>query len=142
VAAAVAASENEANLERAVAAWNAGDLPGYLELYDEAITLHGYAPVPLDKQAVRAFYESVFAAFDQPQLVFHERLSDEERICVRFTMTGTHNGEFMGIPPTGRPVALEGMTILHFQNGKCVERWSNTDMLGLLSQLGAVPPPG
>src|SRR3954468_13015722 len=137
----MAASENEANLERAVAAWNAGDLVGYLELYDEAIALHGYAPVPMNKQAVRAFYESVFAAFDQPKLVFHEQLSDGNRICVRFTMEGTHKGAFMGIPATGRPVALEGITLLRFQQGKCVEGWSNSDMLGLLIQLGAIPSP-
>jgi predicted ester cyclase len=55
-------------------------------------------------------------------------------------MTGTHRGEFMDIPPTGREIGLGGITILRFENGRCVERWSQVDMLGLLAQLGAVPP--
>jgi steroid delta-isomerase-like uncharacterized protein len=139
----MAAIENEANLQRAFEAWNAGNLEGYLELYDESVRLHGYAPEPMDKTAVRAFYEGIHAAFDGPQLVFHEVFSNDDRLVIRFTMTGTHRGDFMGIPPTERDVAVDGITVLHFREGKCVERWSSADMLGWLVQLGAVePPPG
>ena len=53
--AAVGENENEAAVERALAAWNAADLSGYLELYDDGIRLHGYAPKPMGKQAVRGF---------------------------------------------------------------------------------------
>jgi ketosteroid isomerase-like protein len=51
-------------LSAAHASWNAGDLDGYLELYDERIALHGYAPEPMGKAEVRGFYAAVFAAFD------------------------------------------------------------------------------
>ena len=132
---------NETAVRGALEAWNAGDLDGYLELYADRIRLHGYTLEPMDKTSVRGFYELVLAAFDGPQLVFHEVFGEDERLVIRFTMTGTHRGEFLGVPPTGRPIALEGITILHFENGRCVERWSSTDMLGLLVQLGAVPPP-
>jgi steroid delta-isomerase-like uncharacterized protein len=137
----MSAARNEANVQRATEAWNAGDLNGYLELYDEEIRLHGYSPEPMDKTAVRGFYEAVFAAFDGPQLEFHELFSSDDRLAIRFTMTGVHNGEFMGVPATGKPIALPGITILHFADARCIERWSNADMLGLLVQLGAVPPP-
>jgi predicted ester cyclase len=133
---------NEAALEQARQAWNAGDLPGYLELYDEGIRLHGYSPEPMDKPSATAFYESVFAAFPNPQLTFHEVFSSGDSLCINFTMTGTHRGDFLGVPPTGREIALPGITVLHFRDGKCVERWSQADMLGLLVQLGALPPPG
>jgi steroid delta-isomerase-like uncharacterized protein len=136
------AAENEANLKRALEGWNAGDLDQYLELYDESIRLHGYSPEPMDKAAVRSFYEMTLAAFDGPQLTFHEVLGNDDRVAIRFTMTGTHRGDFMGIPPTGRDIAVDGITILHFRDGRCVERWSTVDMLGLLVQLGAVEPPG
>jgi len=48
----------------------------------------------------------------------------------------------MGIPPTGKQVTMTGITILRFAGGKCVERWSEADFLGLLQQLGVVPPMG
>lgn len=131
-----------ARVERARQAWNAGDLPGYLSLYDERIRLHGYSPEPMGKSEVRGFYQMIHTSFDGPQLVFHEVFSNGERLVIRFTMTGTHRGDFMGIAPTGRDVSVEGITVLHFREGKCVERWSNADMLGWLVQLGAVEPPG
>jgi steroid delta-isomerase-like uncharacterized protein len=137
----MSAERNETNVRRAMEAWNAGDLSGYLELYDDGIKLHGYSPAPLDKTTVRAFYEAIFAAFDSRQLEFHEVFSSGESLVIRFTMTGAHKGEFMGVPATGKAIALPGITILHFTDGRCVERWSSADMLGLLVQLGAVPAP-
>lgn len=128
-------------LAGALGRWNAGDLAGYLELYDERIRLYGYSPAPLDKDEVRAFYEAIFDAFDGPQLEFHETLWEGERCAIRFTMTGTHVAAFMGVGATGRPVALPGITILHFEGPRVVERHSSADMLGLLVALGAVPPP-
>jgi predicted ester cyclase len=62
-------------------------------------------------------------------------------LTIRFTMSGRHVGEFMGVPPTGRDVALPGITILRFSGDRVVERFSQADMLGLLVQLGAVPAP-
>jgi predicted ester cyclase len=128
-------------LAAAQASWNAGDLDGYLELYDETIRLHGYAPEPMDKAEVRAFYEAIFAAFTAPQLEFHEVLWDGATCTIRFTMTGRHSGEFMGVPATGNDIALPGITILRFAGDRVVERFSQSDMLGLLVQLGAMPAP-
>ena len=128
-------------LTNAIAAWNAGDLDRYLELYDDAIRLHGYSPEPMGKDEVRGFYENVLAAFDGPRLDVHEELWDGDACTLRFTMTGTHVGEFMGVPGTQTEIALPGITILHFRNGRCVERHSRADMLGLLVQIGAVPAP-
>lgn len=133
---------NEANLQHALEAWNAGDLDGYLALYDDSIKLHGYSPEPLDKTAVRGFYEMIHRAFDGPQLTFHDVFSDGDRLAIRFTMTGTHRDQFMGIAATGRNVAVDGITILRFANGRCVERWSSVNMYAWLAQLGAVPPLG
>jgi predicted ester cyclase len=127
-------------LSAAHASWNAGDLEGYLRLYDDAIRLHGYAPEPLDKTAVRGFYQAIFAAFgDPPPLEFHDVLWQGDTAAIRFSMRGTHVGEFMGVPATGIAISLPGITILRFAGEKVIERWSQTDMLGLLVQLGAVP---
>jgi predicted ester cyclase len=121
--------------------WNAGDLDGYLGLYDEDIRLHGYSPQPMSKTEVRTFYEGIFSAFDGPQLEFHEALWEGQVCALRFTMTGRHVGEFMGVPATGTSIALPGITILHFAGDRVTERFSQADMLGLLVQVGAVPAP-
>jgi hypothetical protein len=134
-------------LTAAIARWNAGDLDGYLDLYDPAVRLHGYSPEPMDKGAATEFYRMVFAALGEPggrppRLEVAEVLADGDRAAVRFTLLGMHSGPFMGVPATGRPVAMSGITILHFAGDRVVERWSQADMLGLLIQIGAVPPPG
>jgi len=128
-------------LPAALACWTAGNLDGYLSLYDEDIRLHGYAPEPMTKVQVRGFYEAIFRAFDPPKLEFHEVLWDGDVCAIRFTMTGPHVDEFMGVPATGTSISLPGITILHFRGDRCVERFSQADMLGLLVQLGAVPAP-
>ena len=128
-------------VERARERWNAGDLTGYLDLYAQEIRLHGYTPEPLGKVEVEGFYRSIFAAFDSPQLIFNDVLESGDSVTIRFTMTGTHVAEFMGVPSTGRKIALPGITILRFEGDTVIERWSSADMLGLLIQLGAVPAP-
>ncbi len=132
-------------MEQAREAWNAGDLDGYLTLYDDGIKLHGYAPAPLDKTAVTGFYRMIWAGFAaegraNPDLVFHEVLEQGDLYCCRFTMSGVHQGEFMGVPATGRPYQLPGITIMRFGGDFVAERWSSADFLGLLMQLGAYPP--
>jgi predicted ester cyclase len=128
-------SPNPANvtaLHQAVDCWNAGDLDGYLALYDDRSLLHGYSPDPMDKPRVREFCLEIFAAFPGSQLTLDDEIVDGDRVAVRFTQRGSHVGEFMGIRPTGREVAMSGQTILHFRDGRVVECWSNSDMLGPL----------
>jgi steroid delta-isomerase-like uncharacterized protein len=134
-------TRNEAALATAVERWNAGDLDGYLRVYADDVRLHGYTPEPLDKAGVRAFYEGVFAAFPRNHLEIHETFGAGDRLTCRYTLTGQHDGDFMGIPPTSTSITLPGITILHFRDGAITERWSCSDMLGLLVQLGAVPAP-
>jgi predicted ester cyclase len=130
-------------LTKAVDSWNAGDLDGYLELYRDDIRLHGYAPEPMSKQEARGFYEGAFAGFGgEPRLDFHEVLWDGDKCSIRFTLSGNHAGEWLGVPATGTQVGVPGITILHFDGDQVVERWSQADLLGFLVQVGAVPAPG
>jgi len=133
-------SAARASLSRARERWNAGDLVGYLGVYDPSVKLHGYGE-PLDYAGVVALYESIFSAFTEPQLTFHEVIESNDTVTVRFSMTGRHEGTFNSIPATGVEIVLDGITILRFAGDRCVERWSCADMLGLMVQLGAVPAP-
>ena len=133
-------------VERAQRRWNAGDLPGYLRLYAEDLRFHGVGPVPMDKPSVTGFYRQLWSAMGapglpNPQLRFHEHLVDGDLYCCRFVVSGEHRGDFMGVPATGRPYVLEGITIMRFRGDQVVERWTTSDFLGLMVQLGAVPAP-
>jgi predicted ester cyclase len=135
-------STNRATFDRAIAAWNAGDLDGYLGLYDRSVLLYGYADHPLRFDEVRGFYEGIWAAVDSPTITVHEVAEADDTLWVRATMSGTHSGEMMGVPATGRPIAQPVMTSLRFVDGRCVERHSVADMLAVMFQIGALVPPG
>ena len=128
--------------------WNAGNLAGYLSLYDPSIKLYGYSTEPMDKAAVTAFYEMIWSSLGKgsaknPHLEFHEVLTEGNLYTCRFTMSGTHRGSFLGAPATNRTYILPGITIMRFSadGQRVVERFSSADMLGLLVQVGALPPP-
>jgi predicted ester cyclase len=121
----------------AIERFNAGDLDGYLDLYAEDVVFGGVTPAPLDRAGARAFHQDVLAAFPGAQARVLERAEAGDRLAVRLVLEVEHRGEFMGLAPTGRRAALAITTILRFAGGRCVERWSTADMLGLLLQLGA-----
>jgi steroid delta-isomerase-like uncharacterized protein len=131
--------QNLAIVMRARDRWNAGDLDGYLGMYDDAIVIHGYAGLEPGLANVRAFYEAFLAAFPNCQLDFQDIFAADDKAAIRFTLNGVHGGPFRGTPATGKRMSMPGITILRFANGKCVERWSQADSLGLLAQLGALP---
>ena len=126
---------------RAIERWNAGDLDGYLELYDESIVLHGYSEEPMAKSEVRGFYQGLFGSLSDMRLEIHQVVEDTNHVAARFILTGRHTGELSGVPATGRTVTQPGMTILRFANGRCIERWSVADFLPVLVQIGAMSPP-
>jgi hypothetical protein len=133
-------------VELARQSWNSGDLSGYLSLYDEGIRLHGYSPEPMTKPSVIMFYQQIWASLHDdgrpnPSLVFYDIMMDGDLLSCRFTLSGVHSGNFMGVPATGRPYVLPGITIIRHANNRAVERWSCADLLGLLIQLGAIPTP-
>jgi predicted ester cyclase len=78
------------------------------------------------------------AAFPGIQVVPQDIIIEGDKVAVRYQMSGVHLGDFMGLPATGCPFSVQGITIMRFVDGKCVERWSETDMLGLMTQIGAV----
>jgi steroid delta-isomerase-like uncharacterized protein len=71
----------------------------------------------------------------------HDVFSSGDRVAVRWTGHGVHNGELMGLQPTGREITVEAISIFRVADAKIAENWTNWDTLGLLQQLGAVPAP-
>ena len=113
----------------------------YFDLYHEHAVLHGYAGVEPGIASIKQFYQRFWTAFPDSQLKMEDVFEIGDKVACRFVVEATHQGPFFGVPATGRGVVLPGITILRFADGRCVERWSQADFLGVLVQLGAVAAP-
>jgi predicted ester cyclase len=81
-------------------------------------------------------------AFPDLRATVEDMVAVGDEVAHRVTMRGTHKGEFMGIAPTGKQVAIAAIVISRFAGGKEVEAWANLDQLGVMQQLGVAPPAG
>jgi len=77
--------------------------------------------------------------FSDIQWTLEEAIAEDDKIAARFTMNGTHTGEFMGVPPTQKTISVQALNIYHLENGQIVKEYGQPDLLGLLIQLGAFP---
>lgn len=91
----------------------------------------------MQAEDAKQFIGSLRTAFPDLKFTIEHLFGEEDKIVVHVVGPGTHRGEFMGIPATGKKVILRGTTILRLANGKVVERWNITDIFGVLRQLGA-----
>ena len=130
-------TEQRAAWDRAIDAWNAGDLARYLELYGDRIQLHGYSDQPMGKSEVKAFYEGIFGSLSDIELEIHEVIEQGNQLGCRFTMHATHTGELAGIAATGRRIHQPGFTIVRFEGAQIVERHSLADFDTVMAQITA-----
>jgi steroid delta-isomerase-like uncharacterized protein len=137
----MAQNENVAAIESAVAQMNAGNVDGYLELYADDLTVHGYPPGVEGKAGVSEFYRSFRNAFSDFELKVEDVLTDGDKVAGRYTIRGTHSGELMGVPGSGNKVDISGQSFFRFRDGQVVERWQSLDGAALLMQIGALPAP-
>ena len=78
-------------------------------------------------------------AFPDIEMTFDDQIAEGDKVMTRYTLRGTHKGEYAGVPPTNKQVTYTGMWIYRIEGEKIVERWGNNDRLGLLQQIGAIP---
>jgi steroid delta-isomerase-like uncharacterized protein len=90
-------------------------------------------------EKTRLFFRAFIAAFPDLHVTIHNQLAEADKVVTHKTFHGTHQGEFMGLPPTGKQIALEIIDILRLANGKVVEHWAVRDQMGMMQQLGLVP---
>jgi steroid delta-isomerase-like uncharacterized protein len=132
--------ENKALIQRIVDAANARDMQAARALLDDNIVDHEAPPdAPQGIDGVRQRQTMLLEAFPDLRITTEELIADGDMVVGRFTFSGTHSGAFVGMPPTGRRIHFEGIDINRIAGGKIVERWGQTDMFGLLQQLGAAP---
>lgn len=99
------------------------------------------APAPLDNAAWNQFIAGFGAGFPDFRLLVEDIIAEGNQVCVRWTFEGTHSGDFMGIPATGKKISVWALEINHVADGKVVEHWVQLDQVSLLQQLGAMPSP-
>jgi len=95
-------------------------------------------PMPLAGH--QQFAAMFYAAFPDIHHVIEETVAEPDRVAVRFTLHGTHTGDFMGLPATGRTVAVPAIAILRVAAGKVTELHAVFDQAGMMRQLGGAPP--
>ena len=136
--------ENKALIQRFVEeAFNRGNLDIADEVYASSFASHDPTTPegPSSPEDVKQFVNLYRRAFPDIHTTVEDLIAEGNKVTYRWTARGTHQGEIMGVAPTGNQVTITGITIEQIAEGKIVEEWNNWDVLGVLQQLGAVAPP-
>jgi steroid delta-isomerase-like uncharacterized protein len=139
----MSAEENKALLRRFVdEVQSAGNIDALDELCSPEFVNHSAPPgVPSNCDGVKQLTAMFRQAFPDSYFTLEDMMAEGAKVATRKTFHGTHQGEFMGIPPTGQQVSMGLIDIVRTADGKVVEHWSMGDNLGMMQQLGIVPRP-
>jgi steroid delta-isomerase-like uncharacterized protein len=111
------------------------------EIYASGFVGHDPA-MPEDVRGVegaREFYGMYQSAFPDVQITIEEQVAEGDTVATRWTARGTHQGELLGVPPSGNRVEVMGVTMSRIEGGKVAEEWDNYDALGMMQGIGAIP---
>jgi steroid delta-isomerase-like uncharacterized protein len=113
------------------------------ELFTTDYRLHlSGVPAPADTATTKQIVAMFSSAFPDLCHSVDEMIAEGDTIAARWTVTGTHTGEFQGIAATGKPIKLSGITVHHMKDGRISETWLVVDNLELMQQIGAIPQAG
>ena len=109
------------------------------ELHVPDFVFHAASRTIQGREPFNQFLSTLLTAFPDVHLTIEDMIGEGDRVVIRYTYRGTHKGDLMGIPPTGKQVAVTGISIMRVANGKILEEWINSD---LMQQIGVVSVPG
>jgi len=140
----VSAVDNKALVRRFVDEVQSG---GNIDLIDEVCSPgfvnHSAPPgIPADREGLKILTAMFRGAFPDSHFTIENMVAEGDKVATRKTFHGTHGGDFMGMPPTGRVVSMGLIDIVRVSDGRVVEHWAMGDSLGLMQQLGVIPQPG
>jgi steroid delta-isomerase-like uncharacterized protein len=124
--------------------WNQGTLDIVDEIFATDYVYHdpGNPEGWHGQEGIRQAVSTYRAAFPDLHFTIEDMVAEGDRVVLRWTGTGTHKGELMGIPPTGKQVTIPGINLVRYEGSKAAEEWSGWDTLGMMQQLGVIPPMG
>ena len=134
--------ENKAVVQRFFAALDDQDIDAVGDMLASDYRLHFDGNPEMDRGAGIGFFGAFLAAFPDISHQVQDQLAEGDRIATRIVVRGTHQKEMMGIPATGKEIAISAINMVRIDDGKIAEHWVNSDSLGMMMQLGVVPPPG
>jgi steroid delta-isomerase-like uncharacterized protein len=120
---------------------NAGDIDGFgRQLADDFVEREELPGIPPTKDGVLLYFRMMLAAFPDMRMDVEDVIASGDRAVARVTVTGTNTGEFMGMPATGKSVAVKLIDITRFgDDGLAREHWGVVDQLAMMQQLGVIP---
>jgi steroid delta-isomerase-like uncharacterized protein len=123
--------------------WNQKNLDVADEIYDSSHISNGQGiELPPGPKGLKKLISIYRDAFPDVHFTIEDQIAEGDKVVTRWTSRGTHKGELMGIPATGKQTVSAGITITKFADGKAIESWNNWDRLGLMQQIGVVPEMG
>lgn len=135
-----AIERNKELLRKAVEeVWNKGNFDNMKDMVSDDFVIHFPREEIRGVENIKEFYTELRKAFPDINFTIVDQVAEENKVVTHWTATGTHKGEFNGIPATGQKVKFSAIDIDKISNGKFVECWSNMDELGLMQQLGVIP---
>jgi steroid delta-isomerase-like uncharacterized protein len=131
----------EASLRRFFDLINSGDLDGFLELFAQDYVEHeAVGDLPPTREGTKQLFMMMRTGFPDMNWEPEDIIADREKAVARVRFTGTNDGEFMGMPATGKSVSVQVIDIVRFgDDGLAREHWGIFDQMSMLAQLGAVP---
>ena len=117
---------------------------GNLAIVDELVATNhvNHADNVHGPEEYKQFITMYRTAFPDLHMTIEDQIAEGDKVVNRWTSRGTHKGNLMGIPPTGKQITMTGMYVAQIVGGKIVQEWGNFDALGMMQQLGVGPPPG
>ena len=134
---------NKTLVRRWVELWNTQNVTAVDQLVSPDFVRHDpNVPEVRGAEAEKQLITMVLAAFPDIHFTIEELIAEGAMVAGRYTLRGTHQGEWLGIPPTNKAIALTITEFYRIADGKIAEQWVLIDALGMLQQLGVIPPPG
>lgn len=107
---------------------------------DDFVEHEGFPGLPnTGPEAPKAAFEMFLAAFPDLRFTAEDMIAEGDKVATRVTMSGTHQGEFMGIPATNNSFSIQAIDIVQFRDGKAIAHWGVTDQVAMMEQLGLSP---
>lgn len=133
---------NKAVIRRFIEAFDQDDLDAAESCYSPDAVLHfPGSPSVMSRSEAMGLLQAFANGFPDGQHTIHQLIAEGDRVAGHWTFTGTHLGEFQGIPPTGKRVSVVAINIARIADGKITEFWASPDLLGMMQQLGVIPAP-
>lgn len=110
-------------------------------VHDEFVEHEEFPGLPPGKESIRFFVTTMREAFPDLTTTIEDIIVEDKKVVSRFRFSGTHRGEFGGIPPTGKKIDVQAIDILAYRDGKLIEHWGVTDQMAMMQQLGVIEEP-